>query len=149
MVWCRCFSGPEPRWFFHLLCWGLWADCISSCSHLSTAQHRFLSIPELIHRRPVGLGSTYGIAIRRTPLLSAPCTGLNWEGTIWAGGKDSPAQFSPHSDTTQCCPAVVGPSVQHPRLWRALMRSLSLGGKHRPSHVIIPRLWSFFISYRG
>lgn len=29
------------------------------------------------------------------------------------------------------------------------MRSWSLGGKHRPSHVIIPHLWSVFIPYQS
>lgn len=79
---------------------------------------------------------------------SAPRTGLNWGGTVWAAGKKPPAQCSPCRDAARCRSAAAGPSAEHPRCWRALTKSLSLGGKDRPSHVIIPRLWSLFISYQ-
>lgn len=38
--------------------------------------------------------------------------------------------------------------LEHPQHWRALLKSLSLGGKACPSHAIILHLWSLFISYQ-
>lgn len=63
-------------------------------------EHSPASLPE--HPRAVGVGVGINLwnSIRKTPLLSAPCTALNWEGTIWAAGKDSPAHCSPRRDNS-------------------------------------------------
>lgn len=55
------------------------------------------------------LGSTYGdvrvCSGRSTSPLSAPHSGLNWEGTLWASGKECPTLCLPHRDAARCCPA--------------------------------------------
>lgn len=99
-------------------------------------EHSPASLPERAGARlGVGVGINpwrcNGGALGGGHPSSAPRTGLNWEGAMWAAGKEPPAQCSPHRHAARCCPAVAGASVERSRCWRAL-EELVIGRKTWP-----------------
>lgn len=71
---------------------------------------------------------------RKTPLFSAPCTGLDWEGTTWAA---SCPVLAPQARSS-VLPGH-GWSLDGTSLVLEGSKSLSLEGKHHLSQVVIPR----------